>query len=40
MKTGVIITLIIGIVIVLLGAMVFGAFIWFVKYLEKWFKGE
>ena len=40
MRTGVIITLVIGIVIILLGAMAFGAFIWFVKLLEKWFKGE
>lgn len=38
MRTGAIITLIIGIVIVLLGIMVLGAFIWFVKFLEKWFK--
>ena len=40
MRTGAIITLIIGIVIVLLGVMAFGAFIWFVKFIEKWFKGE
>ena len=38
MKTGAIITLIIGIVIVLLGIMALGAFIWFVKFLKKWFK--
>lgn len=38
MRTGAIITLIIGIVIVLLGTMALGAFIWFVKRIEKWFK--
>lgn len=40
MKTGAIITLIIGIVVVLLGAMAVGAFVWFVKCLERWFKED
>lgn len=38
MKTGAIITLIIGIVAVLLGIMMLVAFVWFMKFLERWFK--